>query len=178
MTAALAAAKEAVLPQGEPRRTLCEALDRLGVTQQLRVKGTSQLVGDFGFALHWTFALRYPVLAGGAVYDGRHPPPERDPFLAERVERRLGPELEAVGDALVVPLGELATRAVRTLIDRGTLEPQRCLLGLPWDDRAGVPAAALAERLGELAPQVEQWRRWVQRRTFFSSDGAEWSDIG
>jgi hypothetical protein len=129
------------------RGSLVAMLDGLGLPRYLGLESTAALFTAEGAALlHATSAVRYPVLWRGENYTGHSPPLLRVPALVSYVETLLGPELQAVPDALVVPLGKCVAEALRHLVERGRLDPGRCLSGFPH------PSGANGRR-------VEQYRR-------------------
>lgn len=116
---------------GPMRANLVRMLDDLGVARALALESTDELFGDRDDFVHATSALRYPVFVDGARNYGGSPEIRRTPLLRSFVDSYLGPELEAVPGALIVPLGKAATAAVELLADAGRIERDRCLLGFP-----------------------------------------------
>jgi hypothetical protein len=144
------------------RRDLARWLDELGLGTPLGLRSCSELFEDSHRALlHTTSAVRYPVFVrrrDGALanYSGSSPELMAHPWLRGMVETTLASELEALRSAIVIPLGG-ANHAVAHLRDLGTLDPGRCLLGLPHPS----PASPFRERYfraakAELMSQVQR----------------------
>jgi hypothetical protein len=118
------------------RRDLARWLDQIGLSAVLGLPSCSELFGDFYRSLlHTTSAVRYPVFVrsrDGSLrnYSGSSPKFEAHPWLLGMIETTLANELSALPSVIVVPLGG-ANRAITHLQDLGTVDPTRCLLGLP-----------------------------------------------
>ncbi len=122
------------------RRDLARWLDELGLAEMLSLRSCSELFEDSHRALlHTTSAVRYPVFVRRrdgslANYSGSSPEFVAHPWLREMVETTLAGELSALRSAIVIPLGR-ASRAVAHLQALGSVDPARCLLGLPHPSR-------------------------------------------
>jgi hypothetical protein len=142
-------------------------LDGIGVARLLEIPSTSALFAEQEHDVHTTSALRYPVFVNGPNYNGpnyngSNPHVRRTPLLTDYVLNFLGPELDAVPGALVVPLGKATTDCIELLLARGILSRERCLLDFPH------PSGANARRPRDFQASKELLsaavRRWA--RTF------------
>lgn len=115
---------------GTMRINLVRMLDHLGLAKALDIASAGTLFEDADELVHTTSALRYPVFVGGANYGG-NPQVRRTPLLRSYVIGTLGPELAAVSDALIIPLGKAAEGCIRLLTEAGDLDEERCLRGFP-----------------------------------------------
>ena len=156
----VAAAKEAKSSAsfaGTMRTNLIRMLDELRLPAALELESTAELFGASGHLLHTTSALRYPVFKSGKNYSGS-PRPIRHNFLKTMVEELLGPELERVGSALVIPLGKATSECIQFLSDHGRLSRSRCLDGFPHPSGAnGHRASQFARNKNVLERKIAEW---------------------
>ncbi len=143
---------------GPMRRNLVSMLDGIGLQDGLDLDTADQLFTSHQRLVACVSAISYPVFFRGRNYSGHRPPLTKDRLLRSLVVASLGAQLGMVRDALVIPLGSAAQKAVELLIDQNLLEEDRCLLGFPH------PGPIFAGRL-------DQYRR---RRRRLSSDVAAW----
>jgi hypothetical protein len=123
---------KAAAPFSGFRAQLVQWLEYLGVHRHLGLTSAQALWTDEGRRyFHSTSAVRYPVLADGKNYNGTSPTLAKHPLLTHYVDEVLGPELAAIPDALVVPLGVRVDEAIARLISAGALSASRCLVGFP-----------------------------------------------
>ena len=70
----------------------------------------------------------------------------------------LAPELAAIPDALVVPLGSCVTDATRLLVGNGSLDSARCLLGFPHPSGGnGYRVQQYREQQAAMRATVARW---------------------
>lgn len=111
------------------RANLVAMLDGIGLHAALSLATTDEIFhGAHHLAAHLS-AISYPVLVDNKNFNGGHI--ATSPVLSSLVRQLLGGSLSIVNEALVVPLGVAAERALRLLIDPGDLDPCRCLFGFP-----------------------------------------------
>lgn len=124
------------------RKPLSAMLDMVGLNNRLDITTCDELFGIKADLVHYTSALRYPVvLANGANYNGT-PKPINHPFLRTILDTYLAEEVETLGtDCLWIPLGKAATESLEYLISTGVMKPEQLLSGLPH------PSGANAERV-------------------------------
>lgn len=123
------------------RNNLSAMLDEVGVNQLLQLDSCSQLFTDAAGLVHYTSALRYPVvMANGDGYNGK-PKPESNPYLRRILDTCLAEEAKALRGCLWIPLGKEAASAMDYLVGQGVLAQNRVLQGLPH------PSGANAERI-------------------------------
>jgi hypothetical protein len=138
------------------RSRLVQWLDGIGVGAALGLTTAGELFDARAELLHTTSVVRYPVLTGtdlGNWSGGR--PAISEPALSGIVRDALAPELAAIGDALVVPLGVTVEKGLRALAAGGQLDPARSLFGFPH------PSGLNAQGLGRYREQQPRLRRQV-----------------
>jgi hypothetical protein len=155
-------AKFAASFSGSLRTNLVSMFDQIGTASHLGIASTDHLFHSEQSLLHPTSAIRYPVFKSGRNYSGSSPSILRHPLLVAYVEDVLGPELQAVSGALVVPLGKAAESGLHQLEAAGVIDGARILFGFPH------PSGANAHRVrqfdgnrSDLASQVEHFFRRV-----------------
>lgn len=151
--AALAAA-----PSGGFETNLAHMLDGLGVAPGLGVSTVRTEIGVLGGLIHMTHCVRYPLLVNDRDYTGRRPRLLRAQALRPFLHDLLAPALEAMPEALIVPLGRVPGEAVAALVDAGRLDIERCIFGVPNPSGANGHREDDYERSrDELAEQVAAW---------------------
>lgn len=158
--AALDAARRAGSFAGPMRGHLIAMLDEIGLPAALGVGTAASLFDERRDLVHTTSALRFPVFVAGANYNGRKPPILKHPVLRAGVETALRDELESIPDALVIPLGDVAERAVGHLAAMGAVGRDRCLRGFPHPAPGNGHRRRLFEANREqLREAVASWSR-------------------
>lgn len=123
------------------RANLSGLLDEVGLHHYLHIDSCQALFGHEADRVHYTSALRYPViLENGAGYNGT-PHPEHHPYLRHLMDHCLAEEARQLPNSLWIPLGTGATKALAYLVKQGLLDAHRVLQGLPH------PSGANAERI-------------------------------
>ncbi len=131
---------------GSMRTNLVTMLDDLDVHTFLGVRSVAALFSERADLLHSTSALRYPVFKNGRDYSGHSPEPTRHEALLWMLENMLAPELNAVPDALIVPLGRTVDYALKHLTERGLVAGARWLPGFPHPSGANGHRRTTFER--------------------------------
>ena len=143
---------------GVMRTNMVRMLDSIGLAEALDLQTCDELFAKQVALLHGTSALRYPVFVAGENYGGQKPPVFRSPLLTRQVREQLAPELAAVPDALVIPLGKAAEGCLHALIADGSLDELRCLFGFPHPSGGnGHRVAQFQRNQATLQAQVSQW---------------------
>ncbi|ENK2107886.1 hypothetical protein AB3A40_001806 [Vibrio alginolyticus] len=124
------------------RKPLSAMLDLVGLNEKLGLDSCNRLFDSNADLVHYTSALRYPViLANGSNYNGT-PSPNKHHYLRQMIDTYLTEEVEALGsDCLWIPLGKGATGALEYLVEKGVMGANQLLSGLPH------PSGANAERV-------------------------------
>jgi hypothetical protein len=133
-------------------------LDDLDVNDALGVETSAALFEDLS-RLHTTSLVRYPVFVGDAManYRGVSPRPEASPLLRSLISHLLIPELRALPDALIVPMG---TAVARALVSLEVPFLDRRLIGFPHPSGAnGWANRQFAEHRDRLRAAVASWSR-------------------
>ena len=103
---------------GPLRANLVAMLDAIGVAEHLGVQTTAEIFRPGSQDVHFTSALRYPVLVNGKNYNGT-PDMLKTPLLRRMVETHLAEEARMLPDALWLPLGPRPEAALRHLARQG-----------------------------------------------------------
>jgi hypothetical protein len=128
---ALKSAKEIASFSGTMRDNLIAMLEMIGVSKLLDVESCADLFGKQSDLVHYTSALRYPVIHKGRNYSGT-PNMLFEPFLLKQIELYLKEEIGLLPEkCLYVPLGPRVSDVFSHLSGHGILSPTRVLDGLP-----------------------------------------------
>lgn len=143
---------------GSMRKNLIEMLDQIGLPAVLGIEGSRLLFEERRELLHTTSAVRYPVFQHGKNYTGHSPPILKSPVLSSYAERILLPELLAVKDALIIPLGKAVSEVVQAFAEKGWLSQERCLIDMPHPSGAnGHRKKQFEQHRAGMQQQVCQW---------------------
>jgi hypothetical protein len=135
------AAKQTASFAGVMRTNLVKMLDYLQVNDLLEIETTAQLFSTRTDLVHYTSALRYPVLKKGGNYSGT-PAMTKNDFLKDIVDTYLADELALLDEnTLIIPLGQAVEDALNMLASRGVIREGQILKGIPH------PSGANAERI-------------------------------
>lgn len=137
---ALQAAKQTGAFSGAMRPNLIALMDAIGLQRWLGLGSCEALFGSAAQLLHSTSALRNPVFVKGENYNGT-PSMTRHPLLRQQLLEGFAQDARALPGAVILPLGDKVTEALHFLADRGELDRERILDGLPH------PSGANAERI-------------------------------
>ena len=143
---------------GSMRANMVKMLDAIGLPAALGVLTSAELFQQRDDLIHGTSALRYPVFIDGKNYGGANPTVVRSALLTRFVHEHLAPELEAIPDALVLPLGKAVEGCLHMLIASQQLEEIRCLFGFPHPSGAnGHRAAHFRRNEATLRTGIARW---------------------
>jgi hypothetical protein len=153
---------------GQMRRNLITMLSELGVPGHLGISPADLFAPQNYGLLHTTSAIRYPVFvrrAGGwENYNGYTPPLVQDRLLRGYLQTKLAEELGRVRHALVVPLGNSVSAALRVLVRQGILTAGQCLFGFPHPSGGNEHRVRLfTQAKPRLARQVADWFKGASR---------------
>lgn len=135
---------------GPMRSNLVRMLDKIGVSRTLGLASASQLWSDASHLAHFTSLLRYPVFVDGENWSGQ-PSAVRTAAMRHWLDEYTGKELSQFKDAIIVPLGPKVSEGLEYLAQRGCLDPDLILSGLPHP--SGANAERIACFLGEKSPE-------------------------
>ena len=147
--AALRAAKLTGAFSGAMRPNLVALMDAIGLHSWLGIKSCSDLFGLSSELVQTASVLRNPVFLKGENYNGT-PSMVRDKLLQAQLLEGFGQDIKALPRAVYVPLGYKVTEALYFLADRGILNRQQILDGLPH------PSGANAERIAYFLGKKER----------------------
>ncbi len=136
----LISAKKTGAFSGNMRPNLVALLDSVGVGRWLEVVSCGALFGSAAHLVQTASVLTYPVFVNGENYNGT-PNMTRHPFLRDQLLAHFGKLAECLPKALYIPLGDKVAEAMHFLADRGLMNRNHILDGLPH------PSGANAERI-------------------------------
>lgn len=142
---------------GSMRNNLVRMLDALGLPALFQIGSSGDLFGEASSLLHTSSAIRYPTFVESANYTGSNPPAAKSAFLLRVARELLVPELEALSQAAIVPLGRSVEEVLDTLAAEGSLRRKRWLTGFPHPSGANGHRARIFEKNREsLTRQLRQ----------------------
>lgn len=127
---ALKAAKSVGAFSGDIRTHLVSLLDNVGINSWLDISSCSALFGSSASLVQTTSALRNPVFLKGKDYNGT-PNMTRNPMLCEQLLTHFAEDVRALPNTVFVPLGSKVAEALQFLAERGHLNRNQILDGLP-----------------------------------------------
>jgi hypothetical protein len=137
---ALREAKKTGAFSGSMRPNLVNLLDHVGIARWLGINSCEEMFGTATHLVQTTSVLRNPVFVDGENYNGT-PNMTRHALLREQLLSGFGENAKALSRAVFVPLGDKVAEALQFVADRGLLDHDRILDGLPH------PSGANAERI-------------------------------
>ncbi|RSN01232.1 hypothetical protein DMB42_40340 [Nonomuraea sp. WAC 01424] len=138
---------------GSMRSNMISMLDGIGLQAALGISSTAQLFAERSDLLASTSAICHAVFIKGANYSGS-PAVDRHPVLTAFARQVLNKNLEMVPDALIIPLGKAASKAVELT----NVSPDRVLYGFPHPSGAnGHRARLYTEAREAMTQRVATW---------------------
>lgn len=145
---------------GTMRNNLVAMLDDLGLPALLGIDRSDDLFTKRADLLFTTSALRYPVFVGDNLrnYGGSGGNLMERPLFQEMVEQFLAPQLDAMPQALLLPLGVATESALTWLHARGHLDGRRIVRGFPHPSGGnGHRVAQFRQNFDDLKAQLRNW---------------------
>jgi len=139
-TMALASAKLTGAFSGAMRPNLVAMLDHIGLAAWLGLHSCESLFGADARLLQTTSVLPFPVFVDGENYNGT-PDLVGTPVLRQLLLDHFLPAARQLGQAVLVPMGPVPTKALAWLVREGYVDQQRILSGMPH------PSGANGERI-------------------------------
>ncbi|MFE8070142.1 hypothetical protein QQM79_03705 [Marinobacteraceae bacterium S3BR75-40.1] len=140
--AALKVAKETASFAGPMRKNLVEMLDHIGLNKHFGIETTASLFDQDSHWVHYTSALRNPVLVQGKNYSGSSAMTGAS-YLWQQIEAGLGEEIEGLPrHAVYVPLGGNVEAVFKKLARQGLIDSSQVLEGLPHPSGANMERIA------------------------------------
>ena len=135
--------------EGSLRKNIIGMLNELELHHKYDLQDSAELFGDHDRLLHTTSMIPYATFVKGKNYTGHQPPLLKSELLMKYVEQHFYPQVELLKTALIIPLGKSVEEVLVKLIECGTLQEERCLLGFPH------PSGANAHRHEQFATHKE-----------------------
>jgi hypothetical protein len=123
------------------RTSISKMLDYLGLQNWLGIRSCSEIFDVRRDLLHTTSAIRYPTFLSGKNYNGSGVMALDHPQLRYLVDTCLKDEIEALPNAIWIPLGPKVAEIFDYLVRRGALKDEFVLSGMPH------PSGANNERI-------------------------------
>jgi hypothetical protein len=145
---------------GTMRANLCTMLDELDLPRYLGIERTDALFATECQALAATSALVYPVFTGEARsnFGGGSAPLGNTTLFRHMLEELLAPRLDAVPQALVIPLGKAASTGLDYLVEARRLSDDSVLRGFPHPSGGnGHRVAFFRREKDRLQRTLRQW---------------------
>jgi len=135
---------------------LISMLDELGLPDYLHENSFSDLFGTDKLA--YSSILKYPVFIKGKNYNGHNPKLISHPFLKSVLESILIPELNELGNCLIIPLGKTANEGISFLHEKAKLKENQLLAGFPHPSGANSHRKKQFEQnKNMLITQIDKW---------------------
>ena len=140
---------------GTMRKNLVEMMDQIKIPEALGCVSSNDLFTTK--LLHSSSVLKYPVFKKTKNYTGSSPSPLKHPYLKNMLDSVLGPELQALSNCLIIPLGKAANEAID--YSSHFVNPTCSILrGFPHPSGAnGHRKKQFEERKQNLLYEVEKW---------------------
>ena len=140
-TQILASAKQQGAFSGPIRNNLIKILDHIGLHKKLQLQSAAALFDDAQNLVHMTAVLPHTIFINDKNYNGTRPNMLKNAFLLQQIERYFVPQIQALPQALYIPLGQSVIDVLLYLSKLGYLKEQQILQGFPH------PSGANSERI-------------------------------
>lgn len=142
-------AKQTGAFSGALRNNLVRLLDYIGINSRLGINSCGTLFAENNHLLHSTSVFRYPTLQAGKPISSAKKGLS-DPLLKQMVDCCLAEEVSQLPkSAFYLPMGKGVDKILLALCERGLLNRDQLLIGLPHP--SGANAERVAYFLGEKA---------------------------
>lgn len=143
---------------GSMRKNLIEMLDELNLNNKLQIRSCSQLFEEKDDLLHTTSLIPYPVFINNKNYTGSNPKIIENETLWSYVEKFFYKEIEALPEALIIPLGKSVEEVLERMIENKLIKKEQCLLGFPHPSGAnGHRKNQFEENKAKLLKIIEEY---------------------
>mgnify|MGYP000557859318 FL=1 len=128
---------------GDMRPNLVKMMDYIGLNAFLNLGTCAELFETKADLVHWTSSFVNPILSNGNDYNGSTPKLnlKKQVILQNSLTNGILKEIEAVPNALYLPLGKVPNEIFGQFVANHQIDPQKVLLGMPH------PSTASAERV-------------------------------
>ena len=143
---------------GPMRSHLVSMLNQLGIPSKLGIHTAASLFAENRSLVHTTSVVRYPVFVEGDNYQGSRPKLLKTDCLRRYARGVFANELQLIGRAFIVPLGDAVSKVVQELIASKLLDEERCLVGFPHPSGGnGHRVKQFAERRTAMQTSLNSW---------------------
>lgn len=141
---------------GALRKNIIQMLDELELGEKLGLESSALLFEEADYMLHTTSMLPFATFVKGKNYTGHTPELMKNQLLYEEVKTHFYPQLEALKEALIIPLGRCVEEIICHQIEEGVLQEKQCLIGFPH------PSGANVNRKKQFEIEKEQMRQKIK----------------
>jgi hypothetical protein len=142
---------------GPMRKNLVSMLDGIELNRWLGLDSCEALFEeDRAELVHFTSVISAPTFRVGENYTGYNPAPLDAPSVRNFICQNFVPEIQAVGRAVLIPLGKAVAQVVSTLQAQGAIR-DRTVVSLPH------PSGANGHRRATYEGGREEWQALLRR---------------
>jgi hypothetical protein len=134
-------AKQSGAFSGPIRKNLVNILDHIGLNEKLHLTSTASLFAEDAHLVQMSSVLRQAIFVNGKNYAGSSPNMLKHPFLLQHIHDYFIPEVQALPNALFIPMGKSVVEVLNYISSLGYLQQSQILTGFPH------PSGANAERI-------------------------------
>nr|DAS20061.1 MAG TPA: G/U mismatch-specific DNA glycosylase [Caudoviricetes sp.] len=129
---------------GDLRSNLVKMMDYIGLNALFNLGTCAELFETKADLVHWTSSFVNPILCNGNNYNGSAPTVnlKKQAILQNSFTNGILKEIEAVPNALYLPLGKVPNELFGQLVANHQIDPQKVLLGMPHPSRASAERVA------------------------------------
>lgn len=129
---------------GDLRSNLVKMMDYIGLDVLLNLGSCAELFGAKADLVHWTSSFVNPILCNGNNYNGSSPTVnlKKQAILQNSFTNGILKEIEAVPNALYLPLGKVPNELFGQFVANHQIDPQKVLLGMPHPSKASAERVA------------------------------------
>ena len=119
-------------------------MDYIGLDVLLNLGSCAELFGAKADLVHWTSSFVNPILCNGNNYNGSSPTVnlKKQAILQNSFTNGILKEIEAVPNALYLPLGKVPNELFGQFVANHQIDPQKVLLGMPHPSKASAERVA------------------------------------
>lgn len=143
--------------EGSLRKNLLDMLGELELTNKFGLECIGDLFDTRDDLLHTTSMIPFATFVKGKNYTGHQPNLLKNKLLMKYVEEYFYPQVQMLGNALIIPLGKCVEEVLFVLINKGMIKEEQCLMGFPH------PSGANAHRKSQFLTHKEEMIEKVKK---------------